>query len=115
MCKQQQKSFEVVVIDPPAFIKRKKDYQQGLTAYYRVTQQALKLLQPGGILVSASCSHHLPEAALQAVIQQSLVQANRAGRLMMKGHPGFDHPVHPAMPETHYLKAFFVQVQGRVD
>ncbi|GGI78097.1 class I SAM-dependent rRNA methyltransferase [Legionella impletisoli] len=110
LLKHQEELFDVVVLDPPAFIKRRKDFKQGLTAYYRANQQALKLLQPGGILVSASCSHHLSEHDLQEVIQQSLAQAGRTGRLILRGHPGFDHPIHPAMPETYYLKAFFIQL-----
>ncbi|WP_207384299.1 class I SAM-dependent rRNA methyltransferase [Legionella yabuuchiae] len=108
---KQQERFDIVVLDPPAFIKRRKDVKQGLTAYYRANQQALKLLRPGGILVSASCSHHLSEQDLQHVIQHSLAQAGRTGRIILRGHPGFDHPIHPAMPETDYLKSFFVQVE----
>jgi 23S rRNA (cytosine1962-C5)-methyltransferase len=108
--REQQESFDIVVVDPPAFIKRRKDSAEGMKAYHRINQQALKLIRPGGILVSASCSHHLSEEDLLMVIGQALAKAGRTGRLIFRGTPGFDHPISPFMPETNYLKAFFVQL-----
>lgn len=108
--KDAQESFDIVIIDPPAFIKRRKDKDQGLKAYHRLNQQALKLVRPGGILVSASCSHHLLEAELWEIISGALAKVNRTGRLILRGTPGFDHPISLFMPETNYLKAFFVEI-----
>jgi 23S rRNA (cytosine1962-C5)-methyltransferase len=101
--------FDVVVLDPPAFIKRRKDVKEGEQAYRRINKLALELLSPGGILVSASCSFHLTRDAL---LRGILWAANRLGRdiqIVEEGHQGPDHPIHPAIPETAYLKAFFVR------
>lgn len=102
--------FDVVVIDPPAFIKRKKDHAQGLQAYRRLNQMALALLAPDGILVSASCSYHLERAALLNVMLQAGREHDCTLQIIAQGHQGPDHPVHPAIPETDYLKAFFARV-----
>mgnify|MGYP002629806287 FL=1 len=102
--------FDLVVLDPPAFIKRKKDHAQGLQAYRRLNQLALMLLAPGGILVSASCSHHLARESLLHVMHQAACAQKRSLRIIAQGHQGPDHPIHPAIPETDYLKAFFAHV-----
>jgi len=103
----QGQQFDVVMLDPPAFIQRRKDRKKGFTAYRRINELGLKLLAPGGTLVSASCSMHLPRADLIAAVQQAAVRAGRQLRIVEQGHQGPDHPVHPAIPETEYLKAVF--------
>jgi len=102
--------FDVVVLDPPAFIKRKKDQKAGEEAYRRVNQLAMEVLRQDGILVSASCSYHLPREALQDAILRAARHQGRALQIIEQGHQGPDHPVHPAIPETAYLKAFFGRV-----
>ncbi|MFH2093787.1 MAG: class I SAM-dependent rRNA methyltransferase [Pseudomonadota bacterium] len=102
--------FEVIIVDPPAFIKRKKDHKQGLQAYHRINEQAMQLLAPDGILVSASCSMHLQSEELVDVLRSAGRRHNRHVRILFEGMQGPDHPVHPAIPETRYLKAFLAQV-----
>ena len=102
--------FDTVVLDPPAFIKRKKDVKQGEEAYRRLNTLALDILKQDGILVSASCSYHLPRAALQDAVLRAGRRQGRSLQVVEQGHQGPDHPVHPAIPETAYLKAFFVRV-----
>lgn len=102
--------FDVIVLDPPAFIKRKKDHAQGLQAYRRLNQMALALLAPGGIMVSASCSYHLTRAELLHAMQQAACAQQHSLQIIAQGHQGPDHPVHAAIPETDYLKAFFARV-----
>lgn len=102
--------FDVIVLDPPAFIKRRKDRAQGLQAYRRINQLALALLAPDGILVSASCSFHLEREALLNVMLQAGHEHGCTLQIIAQGHQGPDHPVHPAIPETDYLKAFFAHV-----
>ncbi len=102
--------FDVVVLDPPAFIKRKKDQKAGEEAYRRVNALAVELLRPDGILVSASCSYHMSAEALQDAMLRAARQHRRELQILEKGHQGPDHPVHPAIPETAYLKAFFGRV-----
>lgn len=102
--------FDLVVLDPPAFIKRKKDYKQGLNGYHQINELALRLVQPGGYLVSASCSMHLPADELLKLMQSGARHIDR--RLQVIGHVGqaADHPIHPAIAETSYLKSWFVRV-----
>jgi 23S rRNA (cytosine1962-C5)-methyltransferase len=108
--RQAGERFDIVVLDPPAFIKRKKDLKEGERAYLRLQQLALELLGQGGLLVSASCSYHLSRDALLG----AMLRASRGGRgelqILEEGHQGPDHPVHPAIPETSYLKAFIARV-----
>ncbi|MDR9498027.1 MAG: class I SAM-dependent rRNA methyltransferase [Hydrogenovibrio sp.] len=102
--------YDVVVVDPPAFIKRKKDMREGSRAYQRLNELAIRLVQPGGVLVSASCSFHLSGDALLKLTQQAARQHDRQLQLLVQGHQSPDHPVHPAIRETDYLKSFFFRV-----
>lgn len=102
--------FEIVVLDPPAFIKRKKDFHQGLAAYRKLNQLALPLVAEGGILVSCSCSYHLPEDELIGAVQAAARPTSRFVQLLERGGQAADHPIHPAIPETRYLKALFCRV-----
>jgi 23S rRNA (cytosine1962-C5)-methyltransferase len=102
--------FDVVVLDPPAFIKRRKDQKAGEEAYRRINQLALEVLKQDGMLVSASCSYHMPREALQDAMLRATRHRGRALQIVEQGHQGPDHPVHPAIPETAYLKAFFGRV-----
>lgn len=105
-----QQKFDVVVLDPPAFIKRKKDAKAGEQAYHRLNQLGMQVLAKDGILVSASCSQHLAEAQLQTILLQSSRHIDRSLQILERGHQAPDHPLHPAIPETAYLKAFFCRV-----
>jgi len=101
--------FDVVILDPPAFIQRKKDIKKGIAAYRRINELGLQLLRPGGLLVAGSCSMHLARADLIAAMQQAAVRAGCQLRVVEQGGQGPDHPVHPAIPETEYLKAVFAR------
>lgn len=106
----QQKRFDVVVVDPPALIKRKKDLETGSAHYGALNRTAIELLAPEGILVSCSCSHHLDADALQRILLRESRSAGRRLQILEQGAQGPDHPVHPAIPETRYLKAFICRV-----
>ncbi|MCR9105257.1 MAG: class I SAM-dependent rRNA methyltransferase [Gammaproteobacteria bacterium] len=103
------KTFDVVVLDPPAFIQRRRDSKKGIAAYRRINELGLQLLNPGGLLVSASCSMHLARADLIGAIAQAAVRAGCRVQIVEQGGQAPDHPVHPAIPETEYLKAVFVR------
>lgn len=111
--KEQGQSFEVVIIDPPAFIKKRKDFEAGLNAYRRLNELAVSVLAPGGLLVSASCSLHMPQENLIHCAQLAFAKHQRQARLIYRGQQGFDHPVHGAIPETAYLKCLFFQGVSR--
>lgn len=106
----ERQKFDVVILDPPAFIKRKKDLKQGLQAYHQLNQMAMQVLSKDGILISASCSHHLEPNALQDVLLQTSRHVDRSLQILEQGQQGPDHPIHPAIPETRYLKAFFTRI-----
>jgi len=102
--------YDIVIIDPPAFAKRKKDLPKALAAYKRLNQLALQLCADDGILVSCSCSYHVSAADLQDAIAKAARGADRHLQILEMGGQAPDHPVHPAIPETRYLKAYFCRV-----
>ena len=110
----QGRRFDVVILDPPAFIKRKKDIPQGQAAYRKLNQLALALLDDEGVLLSCSCSYHLAAEELVNAIQGAARHSQRFVQLLEAGGQSPDHPVHPAVPETRYLKAFFCRVTRTV-
>ena len=104
----ERQPFGLVSIDPPAFIKRRKDAATGLAAYRKINNLALDLLDvesaDGGVLVTSSCSHHLEAEALRQCVQIAAAKRGLHGQIVWQGTQGPDHPVHTAMPETAYLK-----------
>lgn len=104
------RSFDLVIVDPPALIKRRKDHAAGLEHYAALNRAAMQLLAPGGVLVACSCSFHLEESELQRVLLREARGQNRRLQILEQGGQGPDHPVHPAISETRYLKAFFCRV-----
>jgi 23S rRNA (cytosine1962-C5)-methyltransferase len=108
--KAAEERFDVVIADPPAFIKRRKDLKNGEAAYRRLNEQAMRLLNKDGILISASCSMHLPEDDLQNILLSSARHLDRNIQLLERGAQGPDHPVHPAIPETRYIKSLTVRL-----
>ncbi|MGO9933076.1 MAG: class I SAM-dependent rRNA methyltransferase [Steroidobacteraceae bacterium] len=102
--------FDVVVVDPPAFAKRKKDLPKALAAYKRLNQLAIQVLADDGILVSCSCSFHVSTQDLQEAIARAARAAEKQLQIIEMGGQAPDHPVHPAIPETRYLKAYFCRV-----
>lgn len=102
--------FDIVICDPPAFAKSRKDAEAGLRAYGRLARLAAAVVAPGGFLFLASCSHHAALDAWAAQNAHGLFRARRDGRLLFTGGAGPDHPVHPHLPETAYLKAQLFQL-----
>jgi 23S rRNA (cytosine1962-C5)-methyltransferase len=107
---KQGAKYDVVILDPPAFAKRKKDLPKALAAYKRLNQLGLQLMANDGILVSCSCSFHVSAEDLQDAIAKAARGAEKHVQILEMGGQGPDHPVHPAIPETRYLKAYFCRV-----
>jgi 23S rRNA (cytosine1962-C5)-methyltransferase len=107
---KERARFDIVILDPPAFAKRKKDLPKALAAYKRVNQLAMQLLAAEGILVSCSCSYHASAAELLDAIAKAARGADKHLQVLEMGGQAPDHPVHPAIPETRYLKAYFCRV-----
>lgn len=108
--RQDGESFDLVIVDPPALIRRKKDFEAGLEHYGALNRAAMQVLAPDGFLVSCSCSHHLEPEHLQRVLLRESRTVGRRLQILEQGGQGPDHPVHPAIPETRYLKAFFCRL-----
>jgi 23S rRNA (cytosine1962-C5)-methyltransferase len=108
--RRDRERFDIVVVDPPAFVKRKKDLAEGRLAYRRVNEAAMQLLGKDGLLVSCSCSYHFPRAMLLDVLNQGARHLDRNMQVISQLQQAPDHPVHPAIPETDYLKGFIARV-----
>jgi 23S rRNA (cytosine1962-C5)-methyltransferase len=102
--------FRAVVCDPPAFVRSRKDLNTGLRAYRKLARLGAALVEPEGFLFIASCSHNVEPAALRGEVARGLHAAGRSGRIIRESGAAADHPVHPMLPETGYLKAFFLQL-----
>lgn len=101
---EQERKFGVVVLDPPAFAKSRKTIDQALIGYQNLSRLGLEVLEPGGILVTCSCSGLVDEGDFHQAIVRAFRQKKRSARLIMRRGAAPDHPLHPAMPETQYLK-----------
>lgn len=108
--RDRNERFDTLILDPPAFIKRRKDEKDGIQAYLRLNRLGIELLEPGGLLVTSSCSFHMGRDAFVRTVQQAARRAGRGLQLLEIGQQGPDHPVHPAIPETAYLKTLFLRV-----
>ncbi|MEN3974514.1 class I SAM-dependent rRNA methyltransferase [Emcibacter sp. SYSU 3D8] len=107
---QGGRKFDVVVADPPAFVKSKKDLKPGLKGYRKMVKLAVPLVRPGGVLLVASCSHNVSPEAFAEEVARGLVDGRRSGRILRSAGAGPDHPVHPLLPESAYLKAMVLQL-----
>jgi 23S rRNA (cytosine1962-C5)-methyltransferase len=102
--------FDVVIVDPPAFIKRRKDLAAGQQGYRRLNELAMRVLTRDGLLVSCSCSGLLEPSRLSEILLRSARHLDRTLQILEQGHQAADHPVQPAIPETAYLKSFTARV-----
>jgi 23S rRNA (cytosine1962-C5)-methyltransferase len=106
---EEEPAFDLVVLDPPAFAKNKDSLPAARRGYKEVNLRALQILRPGGVLVTASCSYHLPEEALEALVLDAANDAGRRVQVLERRGAGRDHPVLLGVPETRYLKCLFLR------
>jgi 23S rRNA (cytosine1962-C5)-methyltransferase len=104
-----RRTFDLVVVDPPAFSKSRESVEQAARGYKEINLRALRLLAPGGILVSCSCSHHMSEAHLLEVVAQAALDCGKRLRVLDRHTQAHDHPILLTVPETHYLKCLILQ------
>lgn len=104
------RKYDAVVLDPPAFAKSKKTLDTAVRGYKELNLRALKMLRPGGILVTCSCSHHLSPPEFLEVVAQASQDVHRTVRIVENRGQAKDHPILPTVPETGYLKCLIVQV-----
>ncbi len=105
-----RRQYSFVVLDPPAFAKSRHNLEAAVTGYREINLRALRLLGPGGILVTCSCSHHLGEAMFLELIAQASLDAGRTVRVLERRTQAQDHPILLTVPETHYLKCLILEV-----
>ena len=103
--------FDIIVLDPPAFAKSKRAVEGALRGYKELNLRALKMLKPGGLLVSCSCSHHVSGTDLESMVSAAAADAHRRVRLLERRGAAPDHPVVLNMPETEYLKCLLMEVE----
>ena len=108
---EKNKKFDMVILDPPSFTKSKKNIPAALRGYKDLNAAALRLINTGGFLATASCSHHITEDGFLSTIEQAAIKAKRDLQLLEFAGAAPDHPVIPAMPETKYLKFAIVAVR----
>jgi 23S rRNA (cytosine1962-C5)-methyltransferase len=101
--------YDTVVLDPPAFTKSRKQLDDAARGYRDINQRALKLLNPGGILVTCSCSHHMHETQLLEIVAQAALDAGRTLRVLERRTQASDHPILLTVPETLYLKCLIFE------
>ncbi len=105
-----RREFSTVILDPPAFAKSRRNLEAAARGYKEINLRALRLLGPGGILVTCSCSHHLSEAMLLEIVAQAALDAGRELRVLERRTQAQDHPILLTVPETYYLKCLVLQV-----
>jgi 23S rRNA (cytosine1962-C5)-methyltransferase len=102
--------FQTIVLDPPAFAKSKASIDGALRGYREINRRAMELLEPGGVLVTCSCSHHVSEGMLAETVAQAGLEARRTVRILERRLQASDHPVLLTVPETLYLKCLILEV-----
>jgi 23S rRNA (cytosine1962-C5)-methyltransferase len=105
-----ERRYAMIVLDPPAFAKSRKAVDDAARGYKEINLRALRLLDPGGVLITCSCSHHVSEAALYEVIAQAALDAGKTLRVLERRTQASDHPILLTVPETLYLKCLVLEV-----
>lgn len=105
------RQFDTVILDPPAFAKNRASLPAAQRGYKEINLRALKLLKPGGILITCSCSHHIPESLLLEIVAEAALDAHRTVLVVERRTQARDHPILLTLPETHYLKCLILSVR----
>ena len=106
---RRRETFDLVILDPPAFVKTRLRLAEALRGYKEINLRAMRLLRPGGFLLSCSCSHHLAADQFQDVLREAAHDARRTFKVIARAGQGPDHPVLLSLPESDYLKCFLLQ------
>jgi 23S rRNA (cytosine1962-C5)-methyltransferase len=107
---EQQQRFDTIVLDPPAFAKNRAAMANAVRGYKEINLRALKILRPGGVLITCTCSYNVSETLFQEILVAAAADARRAVQLLEKRTQSRDHPILLAVPESYYLKCFILRV-----
>jgi len=106
---RRREAFDLIILDPPAFVKTRDRLSEAVAGYKEINLRAMRLLRPGGCLITCSCSHHLSAERFRQLLLDAAGDVRRTIRLIAQGAQGRDHPVLLGMPESEYLKCFVLQ------
>jgi 23S rRNA (cytosine1962-C5)-methyltransferase len=106
---RRRESFDLIILDPPAFVKTRDRVAEAVAGYKEINLRAMRLLRPGGCLITCSCSHHLSAEQFRQLLTDAAGDVRRTVRLVAQGTQGHDHPALLGMPESEYLKCFVLQ------
>ncbi len=107
-----KEKFDIIIVDPPSFVKTKSSLKGALRGYKELNLIAMKSLNDGGVLVTFSCSHHMRGEIFSKVLKEASKDAKKSFRILKRCHQAEDHPVVKAIPETEYLKGYFLEIQS---
>ena len=105
-----ERRYSMIILDPPAFAKSRKQLDAAARGYKEINLRALRMLEPGGILVTCSCSHHIDEAMLLQIVAEAALESGRTLRILERRTQAADHPILLTVPETLYLKCLILEV-----
>jgi 23S rRNA (cytosine1962-C5)-methyltransferase len=108
--REVETGFDVIVLDPPAFAKNRASLKAAIRGYKEINLRALKLLNPGGVLITCTCSYHVSEELFLEILAQAALDAHRRVQIVEKRMQATDHPALVGMPETYYLKCVIARV-----
>jgi 23S rRNA (cytosine1962-C5)-methyltransferase len=109
---EQGRRFQAVVLDPPAFAKNRDSIAAAQRGYKEINLRALKILEPGGYLITCSCSYHITEALFLQIVAEAAIDAHKSVAVVERRTQARDHPILLTMPETHYLKCLIIRALG---
>ena len=102
--------FDIVIVDPPSFLRTKESLAQASKGYRELNLAAIRLLTPGGLLATFTCSQNMPNETFYGILKQSCADLNRRSSILKRCHQSEDHPIVRGIPETDYLKGYFLKI-----
>lgn len=103
--------FDIIIVDPPSFVKARSSLSGAVRGYKELNYMAMKCLNDGGVLATFSCSHNMPNEAFSTAIKEAAAKAGKTFSILKRCHQAEDHPIVRAIPETEYLKGYFLNVR----
>lgn len=110
-CAANGERFDVIILDPPSFLKTKRDLESAVKGYYEINRMAMGIISAGGMLATFSCSHNMPNERFSDILKRAGQDAKRKIGILKRCHQAEDHPIVRGIPETEYLKGYFLRVE----